>query len=175
MRTTVTRVFAALVIASAIACNPPAEKEAVQTEALDMDALKTRIQQKEDALAQAQNNKNIDEALTYYSEDVIAYPPRQEPEVGKEVKRQRYNEMMSKDTTNSTVHYQVIDVFADGDLLVETGEWFDYNAGGDETDKGTYMAIFKLENGEYSCVREIWNSRTPKKEASGETMTTAAE
>lgn len=173
MRTTVTRVFAALVIASAVACNPPAEDDATQTEALDMDALKTRIQQKEDALAQAQNNKNVDEALTYYSEDVIAYPPRTEPEVGKEVKRQRYNEMMSKDTTNSTVRYQVIDVFADGDLLVETGEWFDYNAGGDETDKGTYMAVFKLENGEYSCIREIWNSKTPKEEKAEEPVAPA--
>lgn len=164
MKTTVTRVFAALVIASAIACNPPAETEAVQSEALDLDALKTRIQQKEDALAQAQNNKNIDEALTYYSEDVISYPPRLEPEVGKEVKRQRYNESMAKDTANGTVRYQAIEVFAEGDLLVETGEWFDFNAAGDETDKGTYMAIFKLENGEYTCIREIWNSKMPKKE-----------
>ncbi len=168
MRTTVTRVFAALVIASAIACNPPAETEAVQSEALDLDALKTRIQQKEDALAQAQNNKNIDEALTYYSEDVIAYPPNKEPEVGKEVKRQKYNEGMAKDTTNGSVRYQVIDVFADGDLLVETGEWFDFDAAGNETDKGTYMAIFKQENGEYSCIREIWNSKMPKEKKAEE-------
>ncbi len=173
MRKTVTRVFASLVIASAIACNPPAEADEHQHEEIDMDALKTRIQQKEDGLAQAQNNKDVEEALTYYSEDVIAYGPNKEPEIGKEVKRQKYNESIARDTTNSTVRYQVIDVFADGDLLVETGEWFDYDVAGDEKDKGTYMAVFKLENGEYTCIREIWNSKMPKKQKAPEPTVSA--
>ncbi len=164
MTTTVTRVFVAILLAGAIACNPAAEGDNQNKEPMNMEELKTRIQQKEDALAQAQNNKNIDEALTYYSEDIISYPPNKEPEVGKEVKRERYNEMMSKDTSNTTVRFQVIDVFAEGDLLVETGEWFDVSDAGDETEKGTYMAIFKKENGEYVCIREIWNSKMPKKE-----------
>lgn len=167
MKTTVTRLCSALIIASVMACNPTAESENHKNEELDLGALKTRIQQKEDGLAQAQNNKNVDEALTYYHEDVITYAPHSEPERGLEVKRQRFNEMMSSDTTNASVRYQVIDVFAEGDLLVETGEWFDISEGGDETDKGTYMAIFKKENGDYTCIREIWNSKMPKSEKAG--------
>lgn len=175
MKTIQTITLSTFLLLGAVSCNQQAPKETEdsmndsQQEQTDLQSLKAEIQKKENNLADAENNKNIDDALSYYSDDIISYPPKKEARKGKQALRDHYQEMNAKDTSHATVSFNTIDVMKEGDMVVETGSWTVNNRNNESTNHGIYMAVFKMENGEYRCVREIWNSDMAKMEKSEET------
>jgi hypothetical protein len=57
-----------------------------------------------------------------------------------------------------------VDLFADGDLLVEIGSWTNTDKSG-EVKKGHYMSVFQNRNGKYTCIRDMSVTSMPLKKA----------
>lgn len=141
------------------ACTEPA-KEATP---IDMAALKTEIQAKEDAFAAAEKAKDADAVAAYYADDAVSYNRNREPLSGKAAIKEGIAQRLAADTTGSLSTYQVVDLFADGDLLVEIGSFTSRNPAGQETDKGHYMSVFQKRDGKYVCVRDMNVTSLPEK------------
>ncbi|HLF64845.1 MAG TPA: DUF4440 domain-containing protein [Saprospiraceae bacterium] len=136
-----------------IACQPAA----VDQPKVDLDAARAEIQALEDAYAKASNEKNVDGILAYYSDDAQRLPDGAPTVKGKAGLRKQIQDDMASDTTGSTVRFEVVDVFADGNLLVEVGASIVTAKDGKEKSRGKYVAVYEKRDGKYLCVRDIWN------------------
>jgi uncharacterized protein (TIGR02246 family) len=141
------------------ACTEPAKEAAP----IDMAALKTEIQAKEDAFAAAEKAKDADAVAAYYSDDAVSYSRNQEPVSGKAAIKESIAKRIASDTTGNQSTYQVVDLFADGDMLVEIGSFSTKNPAGQETDKGHYLSVFQKRDGKYVCVRDMNATSMPEK------------
>jgi len=141
------------------ACNPSAEK----AEAVDVNKLKPEIQTMEDAYAAAEKAKDADKIVVYYSDDAVSYNRNEMPTSGKAAIKARLADRLAKDTTGNNNVYKVVDLFADGNMLVEIGSWTVLNPSGAETDKGHYMSVFQKSDGKWVCVRDMNVTSTPAK------------
>lgn len=144
-------------------CPPPAE---VEVETIDMDAVNAEIGALEAAYQTASNDKDTEGLLAYYAEDAQSFPPNKEPRVGKEAMRAAMNE--NPNTGNGSMTLTTLDVWAEGDIAVETGAWTDLDSTGAVAASGIYMSIFEKRDGKYVCIRDIWNSDVPEKDDAGE-------
>lgn len=138
-----------------IACQPPAT--APEPEKVDLDAARAEIQALEDAYAKASNEKNVDAILAYYADDAQRLPDDGPIIKGKDALRKQITEELSSDTTGASVKFQVLDIYADGDLLVEVGSSVTTAKDGTEKDSGKYVAVYEKRDGKYVCILDIWN------------------
>lgn len=143
---------AALLLAS---CGKPAEQPAAEKPAINMEQLTAEIQAMEDAYAAAEKAKDADGVVVYYADDAVSFNRSEEPTKGKAAIRERIAERMAKDTTNMTNVYKVVDLYAEGDMAVETGSWSEQDSTGTEVNKGYYMSYFQKRDGKYVCVRDM--------------------
>jgi uncharacterized protein (TIGR02246 family) len=128
-----------------------------------MDKLKAEIQAKEDAFAAAEKAKDAAGVVAYYSDDAISYSRNEEPLKGKDAIKAKIAERLAKDTTGNTNVYKVVDLFAEGNTVVEIGSWTVLNPSGAETEKGHYMSLFQKRDGKYVCVRDMNVTSSPAK------------
>lgn len=151
-----------LTLLSALFLNSCSEA-AKETKPLDIAALKTEIQAKEDAFAAAEKAKDAAAVAAYYADDAVSYSRNQEPKSGKAAIQESIAMRLSSDTTGNISTYQVVDLFADGDLLVEIGSFSTKNPAGQETDKGHYLSVFQKRDGKYLCIRDMNVTSLPAK------------
>jgi uncharacterized protein (TIGR02246 family) len=130
---------------------------------IDMDKAKTDIQAMEDAYAAAEKAKDADKIMAYYSDDAITYGRNRMPEVGKAAIREGHAKRLAEDTTGNYNIYKVVDVFAEGNMLVEIGAWTEMSPAGSEINKGHYMSYFQHRDGKWVCVRDMSVSSNPAK------------
>lgn len=142
------------------ACSAPAEK----TTAVDIEKIKPQIQAMEDAYAAAEKAKDANAVAVYYSNDAVNYNRNQEPLSGNAAIKEAITKRLAKDTSGNYNVYKVVDLFGEGNLLVEIGSWSELNPAGKEVDKGHYMSYFqKQADGTYKCVRDMNVTSTPVK------------
>ena len=141
------------------ACSAPAEKAAT----VDMDKLKVEIQAKEDAFAAAEKAKDAAAVAAYYSQDAISYSRNEEPISGNAAIKESIAKRLAKDTTGNNNVYKIVDLFAEGNMVVEIGSWTMLNPTGAETEKGHYMSVFQKRDGNYVCVRDMNVTSSPAK------------
>ena len=132
-------------------------------EAVDLDKLKPEIQAMEDAYAAAEKAKDADKVVAYYSDDAVSYGRNRAPEVGKKAIKESLAKRISEDTTGSTNVYKVVDLFAEGNMLVEIGSWTEMSPAGAEVNKGHYMSLFQKRDGKWVCVRDMNVTSSPAK------------
>jgi ketosteroid isomerase-like protein len=130
---------------------------------VDLEKIKPDIQAMEDAYAAAEKAKDAAAVVAYYSDDAISYNRNEEPTSGKAAIQKRIADRIAKDTTGNTSVYKVVDLFADGNMVVEIGSWTSHNPSGTEVDKGHYMSCFQKRDGKYVCVRDMSVASTPAK------------
>jgi ketosteroid isomerase-like protein len=146
--------FVALIFSSCT--TESVEKEMPEEATIDMANLKIEIQAMEDAYAAAEQAKDADAiAKAYYSENAISYSRNNEPAVGREAIGASIAEGIAKDTLGGHNVYKVVDLFADGNFVVEIGSWTEIDASGAEGETGFYMSYFEKEDGKYKCVRDM--------------------
>lgn len=146
-----------VVLLGAYSCSAPAEKEP----APDLGQIKAEIQAMEDAYAVAENAKDANGVVVYYADDAVNMP-NNEPEVsGKEAILNRIKTQMEKDTSGVTVAFQVQNITAAGNYVIEAGKSTVTHPGGKIT-TGKYLSIFEKRDGRYVCIRDIWNEDAPK-------------
>jgi ketosteroid isomerase-like protein len=147
--------FAALILS---ACTPK-EKEVV----IDMDKVKAEIQAMEDAYAAGQQAKDADAVAAYYSDDAISYGQNKAPLSGRDAIRDKIANDLAKDTSGNYNVYEIVDLFAEGNSVVEIGSWTEFDSSGVQKDNGNYMSYFQKKDGGYICIRDMSTTATPVK------------
>jgi len=130
---------------------------------VDMDKLKTEIQAMEDAYAAAEKAKDADKVAAYYSDDATSYGRNRMPEVGKAAIKESLVKRLAADTSGNTNVYKVVDLYAEGNMVVEIGSWNEMSPAGAEVNKGHYMSLFQKRDGKYVCVRDMNVTSNPAK------------
>jgi ketosteroid isomerase-like protein len=154
------RVFGFLAFTALIfsACTTP-EKE----EILDMKKIRVEIQAMEDAYSAGEKAKDADAVAAYYSDEAISYSRNKQPLSGKTAIRDNIANSIAKDTTENYNVYNVVDLFAEGNTVVEIGSWTEFDSSGNEKENGNYMSYFQKRDGKYICVRDMNITTSPVK------------
>ncbi len=147
--------FAAMVAiaVSTTSCQQAAKEPAKP----DMAAIRTEIQALEDAYAAALKAKDANAVLAYYAEDAVSMVNNAPAASGRDALLKMAQDDIAGDTTNTTVTFEVVDIFAGGDLVVETGKATHKDPEGTVTRTGKYMSLFEKRDGKYVCIRDIYN------------------
>lgn len=148
-----------------IGCNP-APKEAAAPEPIatsvnpepDMATIKAEIQALETAWATADNAGDVQALLAFYSDDAISMGSGTPMAVGKAAIQKDLEAGMASRPAGSTITYDVLDVFGDGNTVTEVGKMTRKDASGKVVSAGKYMAIWEKRNGKYLCIRDIANN-----------------
>ncbi|MDQ6756908.1 MAG: nuclear transport factor 2 family protein [Bacteroidota bacterium] len=142
------------------ACNTPA----AEPKAIDLDKTKTQIQAMEDAFAAGEKAKDVNAVAAYYSNDAISYGRNVEPFKGIDAIKKHIADDIAKDSTGNHNVYKVVDLFGEGNMVVEIGSWSKIDPTGKEIDKGHYMSYFqKQSDSTYKCMRDMSVTSTPAK------------
>lgn len=147
--------FAALAAATLLtaSCKPAAQEPAKP----DLAAIRTEIQALEDAYAAGLKAKDANAVIAYYADDAISMANNAPIAVGHEALLKMTQDEIASDSTNTTVSFEVVDIFAAGDLVIETGKATNKDADGNVVKTGKYMSLFEKRNGKYVCIRDIYN------------------
>lgn len=135
------------------ACDAP---EYADDEKPDLEKIKATLQSMEDAYALSENNKNTDGMKAYYADDAQSLPANEPTVVGKAAILSRHEQGMASDTSGNKIEFQVMEVFADGDLIVEVGRSITTDPQGNQT-SGKYISVFEEKDDKLVCIRDIWN------------------
>lgn len=148
-------IFAGLVAISVLAtsCKQAAEQPAK----LDLAQIRTEIQALEDGYAAGLNAGDANAVIAYYADDAVSMVNNAPVASGRDALLKMVQDDIAKDTTNTTVSFEVVDIFASGDLVVETGKSTDKDADGNVVKTGKYMSLFEKRDGKYVCIRDIYN------------------
>ncbi|MFH1121990.1 MAG: DUF4440 domain-containing protein [Bacteroidota bacterium] len=123
----------------------------------DMAQIRAEIQALENAYAEGLNAKDANAVLAYYADDAVSMVNNAPVASGRNALLKMVQEDIAGDTTNTTVSFEVVDIFAAGDLVVETGKATDKDPDGNVMKTGKYMSLFEKRNGKYVCIRDIYN------------------
>lgn len=153
----------ALTLFSLAGCAPAPENVATPEPVIvetkpDMAAIKAEIQAIETAFAMADNARDINAILAFYSDDAVTMGSGEPMKVGKAAIQKSLEADFAESPAGSTVTYEVLDVFGDGNTVTEVGKSTRKDATGKVTYTGKYMAIWEKRDGKYICIRDIGNS-----------------
>ena len=142
-------------------CNAPAQKADATTEQAaakpDMAAIKTEIQAIENEWASATTAKDIDKVMALYADDAVEMADDEPMCAGKSAIRQVLLKSMKARQAGTTVSYETMDVYGDGNLVTEVGKTTIKDKAGNVLSAGKYMGIFEKRDGKFICIRDINN------------------
>ncbi len=146
--------FAALLVA----CQPiQATGAKVQAASLsEEEQFKQAVMAKEAAY----NTGDVDQFVTFFSDDTVSMPPGAVPTVGKAALTAAMRDLYSQYEVHG--EFELLSMEIVGDYATRTGRWKDTltpKAGGTAiSDMGSCVAGWKKINGEWKIIWEIWNS-----------------
>jgi uncharacterized protein (TIGR02246 family) len=123
-----------------------------------LDKIRTEIQAMENAYADGYNAKDANAIAVYYADDAISMVNNEPIAAGKDALLKMAQKDIANDTLNAKVSFEVIDIFAEGDLAVETGKATFKDQQGNIIRTGKYMSLFEKHDGKYVCIRDIYNN-----------------
>ncbi|SEF84967.1 YybH family protein [Algoriphagus boritolerans] len=148
-----------------VACSPATEKTPAVEEMAppvaaepDMNAIKAEIQAIETAFAAADNARDVNAILAFYSDDAVTMGSGEPMSVGKAAIQKTIEAGFAESPDGGTVTYEVLEVFGDENQVTEVGKSTRMDATGKVTSTGKYMAIWEKRDGKYVCIRDIGNS-----------------
>lgn len=153
-----TMIAAGLLVFTSCKQAPSGETEV----ALDMEAIRAEIQAMEDAYATAYSAGDASAVMSYYADDAVSMPANEPSALGKAAIMASIQKSIDERKSPTTQAYEVVDLYAEGDLLVETGRSTTKDSTGTVINTGKYMSIFKKVDGKYICIRDISNSDMKK-------------
>ncbi len=151
------------ILAIAVFVLSACSNNAKESKPLDLEKIKPEIQAMEDAFAAAEKAKDADKVAAYYSDDAISYSRNKPPTSGKAAIRDSIAASIARDTSGNYNVYKIVDLFGEGNMLVEIGSWSERNASGAEVNTGHYMSYFQKRDGKYVCVRDMNATSAPAK------------
>lgn len=136
------------------------------TEATDMTVIKTKIQEKEKAFAEAMSTQNTEAVLAFYADDAVSMSNGKPSDIGKDAIRKDLLESYPQRQKGSVTTYEVLDVYGSKSQVTEIGKTTVKDASGKVIYTGKYVAVWEERNGEYICVRDMSNGDAPQPSAS---------
>jgi len=127
----------------------------------DLAQIRADIQSAENAWATALNAQDLDALMALYTDDAVSMPDNAPILVGKDAIRKSQEEEFANTPDGMTYSFEVLDVYANGNTVTETGKATYKDAAGKVTGTGKYMVVWEKQGGKYLCVREIYNGDTP--------------
>ncbi|MCK6695927.1 MAG: nuclear transport factor 2 family protein [Thermoanaerobaculia bacterium] len=149
-----------ILLLSVLSCMAPATEKA---SAADLAQIKTDIQAMEDAYAAGLKAKDADALRSYYADDAIDLPNNEPIVSGRAAILARLKDQMTKDTSGTTMVFEVLEIIPAGDKIIEIGKSIATDKAG-KASTGKYLCIFEKRDGKYACIRGIWNNDAPDKE-----------
>lgn len=141
------------------ACKPAVDSEHPnQHDAVNADSVRAQIVAMETAYAAAVNAGDAEAAATAYATDAQSLADGEPTLVGRDAIKGGIQREIAADTTNTSIAFETIDVWAAGNLAVETGKTTVKDSTGAVVYSGKYMALYELRDGKYILIRDIWNS-----------------
>jgi len=137
------------------ACQQTAETPA------DLTQVKSDIQDLENAWAAALNTQDIDALMALYADDAVSMPDGAPMLAGKDAIRKQQEQEFANTPAGRTYSFEVLDVYANGNTVTETGKSTYQDAAGKVTGTGKYMVVWEKQGDNYLCVREIYNGDAP--------------
>jgi uncharacterized protein (TIGR02246 family) len=142
------------------ACTQPGRHQATTTEADDVAAIKTLLQEYRIAV----NAGDLDGILALYADDAVTFPPDTAPYTGKEEMRPLYQAAIEENTFRFTP--QADEVRVSGDLAflrVTYNETVMPKVGGEPTElHGNWLVILERQpDGTWKWWREMWSIYPP--------------
>lgn len=126
----------------------------------DLAKIRAEIQSLETEFGNATTHHDLDALLEFYADDAISLANDAPILVGKSAIGDYYKKDIMGD---GKIHaYQTIDVFAEGNMVLETGKSTATDAAG-KVSTGKYMALYEKRNGQYVCIREMYNNDQPNR------------
>ena len=101
--------------------------------------------------------------MAYYANDAQSMGPNAPTLVGAEAIRADTEKDMAEGGEGYTAKMEVKDVWAAGDIAVETGAYTVTGPDGEVVNRGKFMSLFEKRDGKYICIRDIYNSDMEKK------------
>ena len=146
-------------------CNSASDSPSAAEESakVDMDQVKTAIQEIETAWAAAQNAKDVNTLIGMYTDDAISMPDGAPSLQGKAAIQARMEDEFAKTPEGQTNTYEVLEIYGDENIVTEIGKGTTKDAAGAVVSTGKYMVVWQKTDGKYLCLREIYNSDAPRK------------
>ncbi len=123
----------------------------------DLDQIKSDIQALEDEFARALIDKDAEAIAALYAEDMIVLPNEKPMMDSKEEMLADMKKDFAEDSTRLNIRFEVLDVMAEDDLVIETGKSVSTLADGKERE-GKYLVVWKKTGDTYKVLRDIGNS-----------------
>jgi uncharacterized protein (TIGR02246 family) len=150
-----------------ISCGAPAPKPAetpVQVEVKpDKAAVKAEIQAIESAWSAADNARDADAIAAFYAEDAWSMGNDKPTVIGKAAILEDIRSSLAKRVAGTTVAYETLEVYGDGNIVTELGKSTTKDATGKVISTGKYVAVWEKRDGKYICIRDIYNNDAKEK------------
>ena len=144
-----------------LACNSK-KMDIFSDDAVDPAEIKAEIVALETKMAEMYNLRSA-ASEEYYAEDAISFTQNKAPLVGKLAIDKSINEALSKFNSGDKISFSANEIFpsADGEQVVELGNYKVVNSNNDMIYKGNYMSLFVKKEGKYACIRNVVTSDLP--------------
>jgi uncharacterized protein (TIGR02246 family) len=123
----------------------------------DLTKIRTEIQAMENAYAAGLNAGDADAVIAYYADDAVSMVNNAPVAAGRDNLLKMVQQEIANDTIKGSVSFELVEIFAAGDLVVEIGKSVTKNSEGTVIKTGKYMSLFEKRNGKYICIRDIYN------------------
>jgi ketosteroid isomerase-like protein len=132
------------------ACDTKKEEPVV----VDKEQIKKEIQAKENEFASVYNSGEL-KNIGYYADDAVSYSQNHAPIIGRQNIAEFLKENIS--STSNKIAFKTGEVFvsADGNQVVETGDFELKDSTETIVSKGNYMSLFVKKDGKYVCLRDM--------------------
>lgn len=138
--------------------------------AIDAAKVKAEIQALEDAWAAALNTRDLDALMALYTDDAVSMANHGPMLTGKAAIRQDQEKDFARQPEGMTFAFEVLDVFANGNTVTETGRSTYTDAAGQVMGTGKYMVVWEKQGDTYRCAREIYNDDAPPAPAGSKSL-----
>lgn len=135
----------------------PAATTVVEPAKPDLAKIRSEIVAIENAWAVAQNAKDINALMAMYADDAVSMPDGEPMLTGKAAIQKKQTTDFAKPSKYASIAFETLDVYAQGNVVTETGKTMYKDAAGKTTGGGKYIAVFEKRDGKYLCIREIYN------------------
>lgn len=120
--------------------------------------IKTLVEQQNEKWMKYYNNGNPEGVASLHTDDAMVFPPNSDFVTGKDQITQMYKEEIANGGKNLVL--RTLELIVDHNHAYETGNYaIQMNS---DKDSGKYLVVWqKQTNGEWLCLKDIWNSSQP--------------
>lgn len=109
----------------------------------------------------AAGSKNVDKAVSYYSDDAMVLPPNGPTANTKDAIRKVWSDFLTSPGAAISWKIVKVEVARSGDMGYVTGTYeltMNDAAGKPVNDRGKYLEVWEKKGGTWNCGVDIWNS-----------------